>query len=96
MEDEEKAGGGLRGVSEKEENVAKLQKIFPVIAPTCISAHRLGEPEPMFDMVIMDEASQCNTAVSLVPILRGENLMLVGDPQQLSPVILLMRRSTRG
>ena len=56
---------------------------------TCISAHRLGEPGPMFDMVIMDEASQCNTAVSLVPILRGESLMLVGDPQQLNPVILL-------
>lgn len=73
----------------KKENVRKLQKIFPVIATTCISAHRLGEPEPMFDMVIMDEASQCNTAVSLVPIVRGENLMLVGDPQQLNPVILL-------
>ena len=43
----------------------------------------------MFDMVIMDEASQCNIAVSLVPILRGESLMLVGDPQQLNPVILL-------
>ena len=73
----------------KKENIAKLQKIFPVIATTCISAHRLGEPEPMFDMVIMDEASQCNIAVSLVPILRGESLMLVGDPQQLNPVILL-------
>lgn len=40
-------------------------------------------------MVIMDEASQCNTAVSLVPVVRGNNLMLVGDPQQLNPVILL-------
>ena len=40
-------------------------------------------------MVIMDEASQCNTAMSLVPILRGNSLMLVGDPQQLSPVIVL-------
>jgi hypothetical protein len=40
-------------------------------------------------MVIMDEASQGNIAVSLVPIIRGRNLMLVGDPQQLSPVILL-------
>ena len=28
---------------------------------------------PPFDIVIMDEASQCNTAVSLVPIIRGEN-----------------------
>ena len=73
----------------KKENILKLQKIFPIIATTCISAHRLGEPEPMFDMVIMDEASQCNIAVSLVPILRGTSLMLVGDPQQLNPVILL-------
>lgn len=73
----------------KTENVKRLQKIFPIIITTCISAHKLGKPTPMFDMVIMDEASQCNTAVSLVPIIRGDNLMLVGDPQQLSPVILL-------
>lgn len=73
----------------KTENVKKLQKIFPIIITTCISAHKLGDPEPVFDMVIIDEASQCNTAVSLVPIIRGENLMLVGDPQQLNPVILL-------
>lgn len=71
------------------DNIKKLQKIFPVVITTCISAHKLGEPAPMFDMVIMDEASQCNTAVSLVPIIRGENLMLVGAPQQLNPVILL-------
>ena len=37
----------------------------------------------------MDEASQGNVATSLVPIIRGERLMLVGDPQQLNPVILL-------
>ncbi|MBQ8519739.1 MAG: DUF2726 domain-containing protein [Agathobacter sp.] len=73
----------------KTENVKKLQKIFPIIITTCISAHKLGEPSPVFDMVIIDEASQCNTAVSLVPIIRGDNLMLVGDPQQLNPVILL-------
>lgn len=73
----------------QKDNIIKLQKIFPIIVTTCISAHRLGEPEPMFDMVIMDEASQCNIAVSLVPVVRGESLMLVGDPQQLNPVILL-------
>ena len=71
------------------DNVRQFQRVFPIIATTCISAHRIGEPGVYFDMVIMDEASQCNTAVSLVPILRGENLMLVGDPQQLQPVILL-------
>lgn len=71
------------------DNLRKLQRIFPVIATTCISAHKLGKPAQYFDIVIMDEASQCNTAVSLVPIIRGNNLMLVGDPQQLNPVVLL-------
>ncbi len=88
-EDQEKQLEYFNKYLSKKENIKKLQRIFPIIATTCISAHKLGEPTPMFDMVIMDEASQCNTAVSLVPIIRGESLMLVGDPQQLNPVILL-------
>lgn len=72
-----------------EECFADLIDVFPIVVTTCISAHKLGAPQPCFDMTIIDEASQCNTAVSLIPILRGKNLMLVGDPQQLQPVILL-------
>lgn len=72
-----------------EDNVKKFLKIFPIVVTTCISAHKIGTPKSYFDMVIMDEASQCNTAVSLVPVIRGTSLMLVGDPQQLNPVILL-------
>ncbi len=71
------------------ENVRKFLRIFPVVATTCISAHKIGEPDTYFDLVILDEASQCSTATALVPILRGERLLLVGDPQQLNPVILL-------
>ncbi len=88
-EDEDTQVEAFRKYLSNTDNIKKLQKIFPIIITTCISAHKLGEPKPVFDMVIMDEASQCNTAVSLVPIIRGENLMLVGDPQQLNPVILL-------
>ena len=79
----------------KSDNIKKLQKVFPIIITTCISASRLGEPEPLFDMTIIDEASQCNVAISLVPILRGRKLMLVGDPQQLKPVVLLDELSNR-
>ena len=86
--DKERVAQFNKYISEPE-NLKKLLRVFPIVATTCISAHRLGDPEPSFDMVIMDEASQCNTAMSLVPILRGASLMLVGDPQQLSPVILL-------
>ncbi len=89
MEDKKKRIEGFNKYLSEEENVRKLQRVFPIMITTCISAHKLGAPGPMFDMVIMDEASQCNTAVSLVPIIRGESLMLVGDPQQLNPVILL-------
>jgi hypothetical protein len=87
--DADKAAQELNKYIADSDNVRKLQRVFPVIITTCISAHRIGSPEPLFDMTIMDEASQCNTAMSLVPIIRGETLMLVGDPQQLNPVILL-------
>lgn len=71
------------------DNLRKFIKVFPIITTTCISAYKLGNPDVYFDMVVIDEASQCNMAVSLIPIIRGRNLMLVGDPQQLNPVILL-------
>lgn len=89
IQDIGKAAEELNRYVSESENVKSLLKVFPVIITTCISAHKIGSPEVLFDLTIMDEASQCNTAVSLVPILRGKNLMLVGDPQQLSPVVLL-------
>ena len=58
--DKEKAAAFNKYLSEPE-NLKKLLRVFPIVATTCISAHRLGDPEPSFDMVIMDEASQCNT-----------------------------------
>lgn len=89
LEDDGEKVKMFNGYIKNPENLKKLQKVFPIIATTAISAHKLGEPDVYFDMVIMDEASQGNIAMSLVPILRGNNLMLVGDPQQLNPVILL-------
>lgn len=88
-EDDRKKVKYFNAYIRKEENLKKFQRIFPIIATTSISAHKLGKPGTYFDMVIMDEASQGNIAMSLVPIIRGRSLMLVGDPQQLSPVILL-------
>ncbi len=71
------------------DNFQKFIKIFPIILTTNLSAQKLGEPKVYFDKVIIDEAGQCDSAVSLVPIIRGSDLMLVGDPQQLKPVIVL-------
>ena len=35
-------------------NMQKFLKVFPVVVTTNISAHRLGEPKPYFDMVIIE------------------------------------------
>ena len=71
------------------DNLSKFLDIFPVVISTNLSCTFLGKPTPNFDIVMMDEAGQCNVANALIPIVRGKQLMLVGDPQQLKPVILL-------
>ena len=56
--DEKKKSAAVQCLYTKSGKLKKFQKIFPIIATTSISAHKLGEPGTYFDMVIMDEASQ--------------------------------------
>lgn len=70
-------------------NIKLLTNVFPIIFTTNISANKLGDPSYKFNLVIMDEAGQCNVAHALIPICKAENLLLVGDPNQLKPVIIL-------
>jgi len=72
LEDEKQRLVSFQEYLSKTENIKQFIRIFPVVATTCISAHKLGEPEILFDMTVMDEASQCNTAVGLVPVIRGK------------------------
>lgn len=73
----------------EDENLAKVLKVFPVLAVTCLSCVRLGSPSAHFDLVIIDEASQCSNAAALPAADRGNRLLLSGDPNQLQPVIQL-------
>lgn len=95
IQDSRKQAEEFNGYIKDPEKLRKLLRVFPIIVTTCISAQRLGDPEPVFEMTVIDEAGQCNTAVSLIPVIRGENLMLVGDTQQLRPVILLDEAANR-
>ena len=76
-------------------NIKKVLKIFPFIITTNISAQRLGDPSPSFDLLIMDEAGQCNVALSLIPLVRAERALFVGDPNQLKPIINLTDEKNR-
>lgn len=72
-----------------DDNMKLLMQAFPIILTTNISASRLGTTKVKFDLAIIDEAGQCNVAHALLPIARANNLLLVGDINQLRPVILL-------
>lgn len=72
-----------------DENMKRFTKVFPIIFTTNISAQRLGSPNFMFDLVIMDEAGQCNVTQSLIPITKANSLLLVGDPEQLRPITVI-------
>lgn len=80
---------------QNDDNMKILSEAFPVIFSTNISSRRLGTPNFMFDLVIMDEAGQCNVATALIPIARASTLLLVGDPNQLKPVITLEDQTNR-
>src|SRR5690606_5906127 len=79
----------------EQENFKNLLRICPIILTTNQSAHRLGEQTPSFDLVILDEAGQCAIGPSLFSISRGQRLMLVGDQNQLKPVVTIAPKTNR-
>ncbi|HHU56181.1 MAG TPA: DUF2726 domain-containing protein [Acholeplasmataceae bacterium] len=72
-----------------DDNLKMFLRVFPIVATTNLSSVHLGSSKPHFDLTIMDEAGQCAITNSLLPIIRGERLVLVGDQNQLEPVIVL-------
>ena len=75
--------------TQNDANMKLLTEAFPIIFSTNISSRRLGSPKFSFDLVVMDESGQCNVATALIPISKADSLLLVGDPNQLKPVIIL-------
>lgn len=76
-----------------DEKLKLLIKVFPVILTTNMSSLKIGSSDPHFDLTIMDEAGQCTSPFAIPPIARGKNLLLVGDPNQLKPVVQLDQRT---
>lgn len=70
-----------------EEGFKSLIACFPIIFTTNVSLLKLGTPESYFDLVVIEEASQSNSALSLIPLNRGKRVCVIGDPKQLQPVV---------
>lgn len=89
IEDESNRVTSFNRWCSNDDNIKLLEDAFPIIITTNISAARLGTANHTFELVIMDEAGQCNCATSLIPIARAKQLLLVGDSNQLKPVVVL-------
>lgn len=70
-----------------DENLEKLTKVFPIILTTNISSRKLGR-KYKFDLLVIDEAGQCDIATSLIPISKCKNMVLIGDTNQLKPIVV--------
>ena len=61
----------------------------PVVGVTCLSVARSPILRSrLFDVCILDEASQVTLPASLGPLLRCRTFVLVGDHLQLPPLVL--------
>lgn len=88
-EDDDEKFTSFTNYIKDDKNFNNLQKIFPIILTTNQSAHRLGLQNELFDLVIIDEAGQSSIGYALFPISRAKRLLLVGDQNQLKPVITM-------
>lgn len=70
-----------------DENLEKFTKVFPIILTSNISSRKLGKSFK-FDLLTIDEAGQCDIATSLIPISKCKNMVLIGDINQLKPIIV--------
>lgn len=71
-----------------------LKSMLPVSAITSLSARRrLPFKVAVYDLLIIDEASQCDIA-SMIPLLmRAKRVAVIGDKQQLNHICLLSKQT---
>jgi hypothetical protein len=74
----------------------KVTRILPCWAVTSLSARgRLPFEPGLFDLVVIDEASQCDIASALPLLYRARRAVIIGDPLQLKHVSTLAPQQDR-
>ncbi len=94
LQDEEEQVKEFNNWIADDENLEKFTKVFPIILTTNLSSRRLGK-KFKFDLLTIDEAGQCDIATSLLPISKCENMVLIGDTNQLKPIVIFEESRNR-
>lgn len=74
---------------------SSLERILPQVsgwAVTARSPRRFRDRAALFDLVIVDEASQCSTPDVLPLLFRARRALVIGDPMQLQHITTLQPR----
>ncbi|XP_008495874.2 DNA replication ATP-dependent helicase/nuclease DNA2 [Calypte anna] len=72
-------------------SVTDLEEIYnsqPVVATSCMGVNHPIFVQKQFDFCIVDEASQISQLICLGPLFCSKRFVLVGDHQQLPPLVL--------
>jgi very-short-patch-repair endonuclease len=74
-------------MEEQEKLFGRISEVLPVWCVTNLSARgSLPFEAGLFDIVVIDEASQCDIASALPLFYRAKRAVVIGDPQQLSHI----------
>jgi very-short-patch-repair endonuclease len=75
------------------QTAAKTAKALPCWAVTSLSARgRVPFQSGVFDLVVVDEASQCDIASAVPLLFRAKRAVVIGDPQQLRHISRLSQQ----
>lgn len=77
-------------VTQKFKSVSSFSEFYEsklVVATTCLGINHVIFSKRKFDFCIIDEASQVLQVAALGPLFHASRFVLVGDPQQLPPVV---------
>ena len=78
----------------KQVKTETLLAAFPCWASTTYHLSQILPVQPgMFDLVIFDEASQCDLASAIPALYRANRALIVGDPKQLNHVVFLGKQA---
>lgn len=64
-----------------------LYKSYQIVACTCLGSSHALLSQRRFDICVVDEATQIFQPTVIRPLLSADKFILVGDPQQLAPLV---------
>ncbi|KAL4448106.1 hypothetical protein ABPG75_005325 [Micractinium tetrahymenae] len=79
--------GGERYPRKTTRELAALAERVPVFGATCFGMGHAMLKDKMFDVCIIDEAGQMVLPAALAPLLKARSFVLVGDHNQLPPLV---------